>query len=101
MASTTDEQTGNFSLPSTFGGAHPGKSVLKEAVDAVLNSFAKHTHGYGRGKFTVCYIIPNATNEPNGSYDKVFEQKSAHLTFVSLFALLLSATMTFKFSTWW
>ena len=101
MASTTEEQTGNFSLPSTFGGAHPGKSVLKEAVDAVLNSFAKHTHGYGRGKFTACYIIPNATNEPNGSYDKVFEQKSAHLTFVSLFALLLSATMTFKFSTWW
>ncbi|XP_058964638.1 LIX1-like protein [Pocillopora verrucosa] len=48
MASTTEEQTGNFSLPSTFGGAHPGKSVLKEAVDAVLNSFAKHTHGYGR-----------------------------------------------------
>ncbi|KAI8500700.1 PREDICTED: protein limb expression 1 homolog [Branchiostoma belcheri] len=24
------------------------KSVLKEAVDAVVNSFAKHTHGYGR-----------------------------------------------------
>ena len=27
------------------------KSVLKEAVDAVVNSFAKHTHGYGRGKY--------------------------------------------------
>ncbi len=26
------------------------KSVLREAVDAVVNSFAKHTHGYGRGK---------------------------------------------------
>ena len=26
------------------------KSVLKEAVDAVVNSFAKHTHGYGRGR---------------------------------------------------
>ena len=25
------------------------KTVLKEAVDAVVNSFAKHTHGYGRG----------------------------------------------------
>lgn len=24
------------------------KSVLKEAVDAVVNSFAKHSHGYGR-----------------------------------------------------
>ena len=28
------------------------KTVLKEAVDAVVNSFAKHTHGYGRGKST-------------------------------------------------
>uniref|UniRef100_A0A182KF67 Uncharacterized protein n=1 Tax=Anopheles christyi TaxID=43041 RepID=A0A182KF67_9DIPT len=25
------------------------KQVLKEAVDAVVNSFAKHTQGYGRG----------------------------------------------------
>lgn len=25
------------------------RAVLKEAVDAVVNSFAKHTHGYGRG----------------------------------------------------
>lgn len=27
-----------------------GKKILKEAVDAVVNSFAKHTQGYGRGK---------------------------------------------------
>lgn len=27
------------------------KQVLKEAVDAVVNSFAKHTQGYGRGKW--------------------------------------------------
>ena len=27
------------------------KTVLKEAVDAVVNSFAKHTHGHGRGRF--------------------------------------------------
>ncbi len=26
------------------------KQVLKEAVDAVVNSFAKHTQGYGRGE---------------------------------------------------
>ena len=25
------------------------KQVLREAVDAVVNSFAKHTQGYGRG----------------------------------------------------
>ena len=31
------------------------KTVLKEAVDAVVNSFAKHTHGYGRGK--LCYFF--------------------------------------------
>lgn len=27
------------------------KQILKEAVDAVVNSFAKHTQGYGRGRF--------------------------------------------------
>lgn len=27
------------------------KQVLKEAVDAVVNSFAKHTQGYGRGMY--------------------------------------------------
>lgn len=27
------------------------KQVLKEAVDAVVNSFAKHTQGYGRGEY--------------------------------------------------
>lgn len=26
------------------------KQVLKEAVDAVVNSFTKHSQGYGRGK---------------------------------------------------
>lgn len=43
------------------------KQVLKEAVEAVVNSFAKHTQGYGRGitiffflfniKFVVYYFI--------------------------------------------
>lgn len=46
---TTQEHAVNPNLPSGSEGAHPAKSVLKEAVDAVLNSFAKHTHGYGRG----------------------------------------------------
>ena len=26
------------------------KNILIEAVDAVVNSFAKHTYGYGRGE---------------------------------------------------
>lgn len=33
------------------------KQVLKEAVDAVVNSFAKHTQGYGRGKFDSSFIL--------------------------------------------
>jgi LIX1-like protein len=40
-----------FILGVTEGGNMTdakAKTVLKEAVDAVVNSFAKHTHGYGR-----------------------------------------------------
>jgi len=36
------------------------RAVLKEAVDAVVNSFAKHTHGYGRGKSRSAKAIPTA-----------------------------------------
>ena len=32
------------------------KTVLKEAVDAVVNSFAKHTQGYGRGNMLILLI---------------------------------------------
>lgn len=50
MATTREQPSiGTPHLPAG-SDAHPAKSVLKEAVDAVLNSFAKHTHGYGRGK---------------------------------------------------
>lgn len=37
--------------PSAASGGHDqrAKTILKEAVDAVVNSFAKHTQGYGRG----------------------------------------------------
>nr|XP_053632350.1 uncharacterized protein LOC128688536 [Cherax quadricarinatus] len=37
--------------PSATSGVHDqrAKTILKEAVDAVVNSFAKHTQGYGRG----------------------------------------------------
>lgn len=44
----------NSSIASTSSGAtrlnKSNKGALKEAVDAVVNSFAKHTQGYGRGK---------------------------------------------------
>lgn len=36
--------TGTSTLPDARA-----KQILKEAVDAVVNSFAKHTQGYGRG----------------------------------------------------
>ena len=42
---STDEN-GTAPLPDVRA-----KQVLKEAVDAVVNSFTKHTQGYGRGKF--------------------------------------------------
>ncbi|KAJ7357546.1 LIX1-like protein [Desmophyllum pertusum] len=48
MATTQEHTINPANLPSGADGTHPAKSVLKEAVDAVLNSFAKHTHGYGR-----------------------------------------------------
>ena len=32
-------------------GPAGSNAILKEAVDAVVSSFAKHTQGYGRGKF--------------------------------------------------
>lgn len=38
----------NSSLPDA-------RQVLKEAVDAVVNSFTKHTQGYGRGEFSFLY----------------------------------------------
>lgn len=40
----------NSTTNSTLPDARD-KRALKEAVDAVVNSFAKHTQGYGRGKF--------------------------------------------------
>lgn len=38
----------DFALSSQQMNDVKAKTVLKEAVDAVVNSFAKHTHGYGR-----------------------------------------------------
>lgn len=54
ISQTTSNQTssdasgGNGSAPLPDVRA---KQVLKEAVDAVVNSFTKHTQGYGRGEF--------------------------------------------------
>lgn len=32
------------------------KQVLREAVDTVVNSFAKHSQGYGRGIIEISYF---------------------------------------------
>ena len=41
--------------PSATSGGHDqrAKTILKEAVYAVVNSFAKHTQGYGRCRCTL------------------------------------------------
>lgn len=45
QASTDASGNGSAPLPDVRA-----KQVLKEAVDAVVNSFTKHTQGYGRGE---------------------------------------------------
>ncbi len=47
------------------------KTVLKEAVDAVVNSFAKHTHGYGRGKDETLFFITFIINDNVKSDDLI------------------------------
>lgn len=46
---TTSTSTTNATLPDA-------RQVLKEAVDAVVNSFTKHTQGYGRGESLPFYF---------------------------------------------
>lgn len=50
--SLTDDSTGSSPVPPDARA----KQVLKEAVNAVVNSFAKHSQGggYGRGKCNSC-----------------------------------------------
>lgn len=35
------------------GDDNSAKRILKETVDAVVNSFAKHTREFGRGKYII------------------------------------------------
>lgn len=50
VKNTTQTVNGKTQTIATAPDAK-AKQVLKEAVDAVVNSFAKHTQGYGRGEF--------------------------------------------------
>lgn len=53
-ASTTSSATSETSSngKSANQSMPDARQVLKEAVDAVVNSFTKHTQGYGRGEFS-------------------------------------------------
>lgn len=55
ISEVTPNQTSPDANGKTSATAPPpdarAKQVLKEAVDAVVNSFTKHTQGYGRGEF--------------------------------------------------
>ena len=50
VASISESKSGNHSMSDA-------RQVLKEAVDAVVNSFTKHTQSYGRGEFQFNYLI--------------------------------------------
>lgn len=45
---TSNNVSGSATNPSASTNSN---AVLKEAVDAVVNSFTKHTQSYGRGEF--------------------------------------------------
>lgn len=52
----------NMKMNSTESSTVPdvrAKQVLKEAVDAVVNSFTKHTQGYGRGECVTLWWYEN------------------------------------------
>jgi len=57
-SSTTSTVNGSVKLNPTDPSTLPdvrAKQVLKEAVDAVVNSFTKHTQGYGRGELSCLF----------------------------------------------
>lgn len=49
QSSSDTSSNGKTTVPAPLPDAR-AKQVLKEAVDAVVNSFTKHTQGYGRGE---------------------------------------------------
>lgn len=73
------------------------KQVLKEAVDAVVNSFAKHTQGYGRGKCAIhfyCYYSLSLRPPPHVRFILIFRcifySSFAHRSFVPHWRRILS-----------
>lgn len=87
------------------------KTVLKEAVDAVVSSFAKHSHGYGRGKNDSRSILqfvsrwksssPPSFSPPSYSFAFYFSwlertDEEAALSFISLLFPPSSFFFTFR-----
>jgi len=48
---SSEANSGKSSTVTTNASLPDARQVLKEAVDAVVNSFTKHTQGYGRGEY--------------------------------------------------
>lgn len=82
VKSTTQTVNGKTQTIPTAPDAK-AKQVLKEAVDAVVNSFAKHTQGYGRGKFLMNIHRKN-------SILKTSHQNMIYSYFISFHFLLLT-----------
>lgn len=57
LASNGSSEANNNSNNGKSTALPDARQVLKEAVDAVVNSFTKHTQGYGRGECYLALII--------------------------------------------
>ncbi|XP_067834202.1 RNA-binding protein 8A [Heptranchias perlo] len=70
---------GPLPLPVPAGGAAPGptdersRAVLREAVEAVVKSFAKHTQGYGRGSLCVPTLTDSLLCSEEGARSRLRE----------------------------
>lgn len=86
--------------PGASGHCNPGNpAVLKEAVEAVVRSFAKHTQGYGRGNVR-CWHCPgnsgvNACHTASGcSWGGDFWRAGNHFQLRHLFGRKAQKTST-------
>ena len=56
-----NSQPGSSASPAATAAGLPtakNRALLAEAVDSVVNTFAKHARGYGRGRFLYLPIYP-------------------------------------------
>lgn len=65
-----------------------GKKILKEAVDAVVNSFAKHTQGYGRGELIYCIFYNKKTVAIKNGQSNVESAVKADSVTITIFSFM-------------